>query len=233
MRGPNNTPARTRAPALALAAILLALLTGVSVAQAGIGGAVSPDSGKDGGGVGDDDGDDGSGSCTYKRQFGRRNLSLGDCGKDVKTLNWLLRSENFAAPLDLRFNSTTEGSVRDLERDENLPVNGIVEQATRKALVARVPRDRASWYGPGFWGNRTACGQKFRRDTLGVAHRSLPCGTKVVIGYQGKWVRTRVIDRGPYVKRNYTRDWDLSKRAADRIGLTAAGTGTVRAGVIR
>jgi rare lipoprotein A len=92
-------------------------------------------------------------------------------------------------------------------------------------------RRLASWYGPGFWGNRTACGPRLRRGTVGVAHRRLPCGTRVVIGYGGRYLRTRVIDRGPYVKRRYERDWDLTRAAARRLAFD--GTDRVRSAVIR
>ena len=56
----------------------------------------------------------------------------------------------------------------------------------------------ATWYGPGFYGNRTACGRRLTRDTLGVAHRKLPCGTKVNILYRGRTIAVPMIDRGPY-----------------------------------
>jgi hypothetical protein len=66
-----------------------------------------------------------------------------------------------------------------------------------------------SWYGPGFYGKRTACGQAYTRQILGVAHRTLPCGTKVTFRNpsNGRTVTVRVIDRGPYVS---GRQWDLS-----------------------
>ena len=56
----------------------------------------------------------------------------------------------------------------------------------------------ASWYGPGFFGNRTACGETFTPTILGVAHRTLPCGTLVTLSYQGRTVTVPVIDRGPF-----------------------------------
>lgn len=64
-----------------------------------------------------------------------------------------------------------------------------------------------SWYGPGFYGKRTACGQAYTKTILGVAHRSLPCGTLIVFRWQGKTATVPVIDRGPYVE---GRTWDLS-----------------------
>jgi Lytic transglycolase len=57
----------------------------------------------------------------------------------------------------------------------------------------------ASWYGPGFYGNRTACGQTYTPEIVGVAHRTLPCGTLVVIEYRGRTMTVPVIDRGPYI----------------------------------
>ncbi|HEX6117305.1 MAG TPA: hypothetical protein VFY99_09400 [Solirubrobacterales bacterium] len=56
-------------------------------------------------------------------------------------------------------------------------------------------RALATWYGPGLWGNETACGQTLRHKTVGVAHRRLPCGTEVTIVYKGATLTTEVIDR--------------------------------------
>jgi hypothetical protein len=66
-----------------------------------------------------------------------------------------------------------------------------------------------SWYGPGFYGKRTACGVAFTRSIVGVAHRSLPCGTRVTFRNpaSGRTVTTTVIDRGPYIS---GRQWDMS-----------------------
>src|SRR3712207_8762999 len=44
----------------------------------------------------------------------------------------------------------------------------------------------STWYGPGFYGNRTACGQRLTTTILGVAHRTLPCGTKVALRAGGR-----------------------------------------------
>jgi hypothetical protein len=55
----------------------------------------------------------------------------------------------------------------------------------------------ASWYGPGFYGNRTACGQVYTPEIIGVAHRTLRCGTMLVLEYRGRTMTVPVIDRGP------------------------------------
>lgn len=90
---------------------------------------------------------------------------------------------------------------------------------TRDGLRVYNPA-RATWYGPGLYGNRTACGQTLRSDTVGVAHRSLPCGAEVAVLYQGRTIMLRVIDRGPYSHA----DWDLTQRAAERLGFSGSDT---------
>ena len=80
---------------------------------------------------------------------------------------------------------------------------------------------RATWYGPGLYGNTTACGQTLGRGTVGVAHRWLPCGTKVAVLYRGRTIVVPVIDRGPYA--NHA-DWDLTQEAAERVGMYSTAT---------
>jgi len=58
---------------------------------------------------------------------------------------------------------------------------------------------RVSWYGPGFYGNTMAGGGRLMRDSMVVAHRSLPFGTRVQLSYRGRSVTAVVRDRGPYV----------------------------------
>lgn len=84
----------------------------------------------------------------------------------------------------------------------------------------------ASWYGPGFFGKTTACGMELTPETVGVAHKALPCGTRVEFYYRGRTLELPVIDRGPYVA---GRQWDLTQAAAERLGVS----GTVRLGVLR
>ena len=78
----------------------------------------------------------------------------------------------------------------------------------------------ASWYGPGLWGNKTACGATLRPGTLGVAHKTLPCGTTIKLAYHGHALVTRVIDRGPYIK---GRAFDLTQAASEALGFDGVG----------
>jgi rare lipoprotein A len=79
----------------------------------------------------------------------------------------------------------------------------------------------ASWYGPGFYGNRTACGKTLTPDTLGVANKSLPCGSKVTLRYRGRSVTVPVIDRGPYAG---DREYDLTAATKARLRFPDTGT---------
>jgi rare lipoprotein A len=74
----------------------------------------------------------------------------------------------------------------------------------------------ATWFGPTLWGNHTACGDLLTRKTLGVANRTLPCGERVAIYFNGKTIVVPVIDRGPYAN---GADWDLTRATAKAIGM--------------
>ena len=79
----------------------------------------------------------------------------------------------------------------------------------------------ASYYGPGLYGNGVACGGTLLPHTIGVAHKTLPCGTKVKLRYRGRTVTAPVIDRGPYVA---GRDYDLTWAVKQRLGFPGVGT---------
>jgi rare lipoprotein A len=81
-------------------------------------------------------------------------------------------------------------------------------------------RVSASWYGDELQGNRTASGEKFNPDGFTAAHRTLPLGTCLVVGNprNGKSVKVRVNDRGPFVK---DRVLDLAAGAARAIEMVA------------
>lgn len=101
---------------------------------------------------------------------------------------------------------------------------GTADGTAKRSLSGGVTvyrRSAASWYGPGFYGNRTACGRTLGRGTLGVAHKRLPCGTKVALRYNGRTVVAPVIDRGPY---SGNREYDLTAETKRRLGFGSTGT---------
>ena len=80
----------------------------------------------------------------------------------------------------------------------------------------------ASWYGPGLYGNGTACGKTLTTTLLGVAHRTLPCGTMVTFRNpsNGRTISVPVVDRGPYVS---GRSWDLTAATCKAISHCYTG----------
>jgi peptidoglycan hydrolase-like protein with peptidoglycan-binding domain len=153
-------------------------------------------------------------------EFGSRALQLGDCGTDVQTLNLLLKSKPVGSGIvpDTQFAPTTDEAVKAFQGEAGIPTNGVVDATTRKALKKSMNKQMASWYGPGFYGNETACGEVLTKETVGVAHKSLPCGTKVTFFAHGNWVTAPVIDRGPYIQ---GRSWDLTSALAQQLGVLA------------
>lgn len=89
----------------------------------------------------------------------------------------------------------------------------------------------ATWFGPGFYGHATACGQRLTPQLVGVASRTLPCGTLVQIGYRGHQLTVPVLDRGPYGHNGAM--WDLTSGAAraleirDTVRITTLIVGSV------
>jgi rare lipoprotein A len=75
----------------------------------------------------------------------------------------------------------------------------------------------ATWFGPGFYGQKTACGQTMTPAIVGVASRTLPCGTLVLVNFRGHQLTVPVIDRGPYAHNGAT--WDLTSGAASALSI--------------
>ncbi len=99
----------------------------------------------------------------------------------------------------------------------------LVARRAQAAPVARINiyrPARATFFGPGLYGHKTYCGQPLTPDLLGVAHRTLACGTPVALLYRGRELVVPVVDRGPF---NAGYDWDLTQGTADLLGFTASG----------
>jgi len=99
------------------------------------------------------------------------------------------------------------------------------------SAAGQVITGQASWYGPGFFGNRTASGEVFRPGTFTAAHRTLPFGTKVRVTNlrNGRSAVVRINDRGPF---HGSRVIDVAHGAARELGLTASGVAQVRLEVL-
>jgi rare lipoprotein A len=79
---------------------------------------------------------------------------------------------------------------------------------------------QASWYGPGLYGNHLGCGGRLGYSTIGVANKSLPCGSRLTLRHHGRTLRVRVIDRGPYVA---GREFDLTAATARKLDFHGHG----------
>jgi rare lipoprotein A len=79
----------------------------------------------------------------------------------------------------------------------------------------------ASYYGPGLYGGGLACGGTLSPGKLGVANKTLPCGSMVTLRYHGHTVTVPVIDRGPYAG---NREYDLTAATKAKLGFPSTGT---------
>jgi rare lipoprotein A (peptidoglycan hydrolase) len=158
--------------------------------------------------------------------LGWRALGKGDHGGDVAVLQRVLGMNGYhPGPVDGIFGRRTKREVKRFQRRRGLTVDGRVGPVTTHTLAFRWPVRTASYYGPGLWGNRMACGGVLRRGTRGVAHRSFPCGARVAVYANARIAIFPVVDRGPY------RDGvslDLTRAAARQ--LHVATTQDVRFG---
>jgi rare lipoprotein A len=150
----------------------------------------------------------------------------------------LITSSSSLAPAVAETLSTTAPSVaiRELDTaptwDENFLRQMTPAPAANGLLAsASVAVGQASWYGPGFYGNRTASGEVFRRGTLTAAHRYLAFGTKVRVTNlsNGRSAVVRINDRGPF---HGGRIIDLAHGAAQELGVTSSGIAQVKLEVL-
>ncbi len=142
----------------------------------------------------------------------------------------------FQAPALAASSSSTSPSAvfRDSERTphwEDKFIRKVAPAAPANGLLASASIGQASWYGPGFYGNRTASGEVFRPGTLTAAHRSLPFGTLVRVTNlnNGRSALVRINDRGPF---HGGRIIDLAHGAAQQLGVTSSGTAQVKLEVV-
>jgi rare lipoprotein A len=97
--------------------------------------------------------------------------------------------------------------------------------------VGFVERGTASWYGPGFHGNKTANGERYDMYKLTAAHRTLPLGSVAVVHslISGRHITVRINDRGPFAK---GRILDLSLAGAQALGMVGNGTDQIELRVV-
>jgi rare lipoprotein A len=150
------------------------------------------------------------------RPSGRHRIRVVFSGPDAKVLSTTTRANGAFA---LRWAPDGIGNYA-------VHAYGVHDRQTRgSASVARrltsYRQAGASYYGPGLYGNGVACGGTLMPGTMGVANKTLPCGTRVKLRYHGRSVTVPVIDRGPYVA---GRAYDLTEAVKERLGFPGVGT---------
>lgn len=116
------------------------------------------------------------------------------------------------------FRPGAPGSYRLRVRFRGDGTNAAAERRLRRTYVYR--SGQASYYGPGLYGGHLACGGTLTPGKLGVANKSLPCGTRVTFRHRGRSVTVPVVDRGPYAG---GREWDLTAATKRRLGFGTTG----------
>ena len=145
-------------------------------------------------------------------QLGNRDLKVGDCGVDVETLNWILKAKDFGAPaLTDEFDDPDRDAVSDFQSTADLRANGIFDATTAGRARPRDAGAARDLVRPRPLRQPDRLRADADAEHVGVAHKTLPCGSKVVIRYKGRFVRTTVIDRGPFAN---GAAWDLTQATA-------------------
>jgi peptidoglycan hydrolase-like protein with peptidoglycan-binding domain len=229
----NNAPRAHACPAKLKTLVFVALIGMLGLAVVGIAQDASAAAGDKGGTV-----SGGGLNLTETAQkpqlaprLGARVLREGMTGPDVRVLKGIVRAKSLlvGSGITEKFDPPTTRAVQRFQRSTKIASSGVVNQKTARSLIGSMSSSGASWYGPGFFGNQTACGQTLRRATEGVAHKTLPCGSKVLIGFRGRFVITKVIDRGPFIG---GREWDLTAAIAGSLRFKSVGVGDVRHAVL-
>jgi rare lipoprotein A (peptidoglycan hydrolase) len=133
------------------------------------------------------------------------------CSKATSAALAAVLTVGFALPAAAATGTSNGGATTAPPPEQSQPSGD-----SQDAQWANYRRVKATWYGPGFFGNRTACGKRLTRTIQGVAHKRLPCGTKVALRYRGRTVVVPVIDRGPFA---HGADYDLTQATARSLGM--------------
>jgi rare lipoprotein A len=149
------------------------------------------------------------------RPSGRRRIKLIFRGADSGVVRTTTRANGTFA---LRWKPRRIGSYSVRAFSAHDPRARGASSKARRLISFR--QAGASWYGPGLYGNGVACGGTLMPGTLGVANKTLPCGTMVRLRYHGRAIRVPVIDRGPYVA---GREYDLTEAVRNRLGFPGVG----------
>jgi peptidoglycan hydrolase-like protein with peptidoglycan-binding domain len=160
-------------------------------------------------------------------------VDVGSQGEAVKGLQVQLNKHGYTSvAVDGVYGNATGSAVTDFKSKRGLTGGTTVGATTWQELTGSNPSSGtwrtalASSYGPGLWYNKTACGQILYPSTIGVAHKTMACGTRLKFqGKNGVVVAATVIDRGPYVG---DREFDLTEATVKQMGYASTSDFGVR-----
>jgi len=177
-----------------------------------------------------------------KKAFAEKPVSeTGTLGVGERTIAPLTESVTATDKVPVeRSTSATAAAALSVPAVKRVTTTAQYRRATQRATPARAvkrlaavtigggflrgwQRARCSWYGPGFYGHTMAGGGKLKRNSMVVAHKRLPFGTRIQFWHRGRTVTAVVRDRGPFIS---GRSFDLGPGTAKALGF--AGVGVVR-----
>jgi hypothetical protein len=137
---------------------------------------------------------------------------------------WQQRAEDASATA-AAVGEDNEALERDIARIQQqkreAPATSSATQASTTASAAGWQTAKVSWYGPGFYGRKTASGAVLTAGMMNVAHKTLAFGTRIEFRYKGRTVTAVVNDRGPFIA---GRMFDLGPGTAKALGFSGVGT---------
>ena len=141
------------------------------------------------------------------------------------------RSLNLHLTLSRAIADTSDNSIFEQQNILEISQEKQTIPLRNQPLIANTFGGKASWYGPGFHGRRTANGERYNQNALTAAHRHLRFGTRVKVTNlnNGRSVVVRINDRGPYAK---GRVIDVSAAAARSLGMIKRGVVPVRVTIL-
>ncbi len=159
--------------------------------------------------------------------------SIGDVSAAIEIValpnaRGLARAAAATAAADPALDPAPAATLARMPAPPPQPLYAVMPNGEEGAVVT------ASWYGPGFYGNRLPCWQwmaandlpvQLLPDTWGVAHKTVPCGTMLTLAHGANVVTVPVVDRGPYVA---GREVDLAPRVKAALGCTDLCTVVMR-----
>jgi rare lipoprotein A (peptidoglycan hydrolase) len=127
---------------------------------------------------------------------------------------------------------TAKQDPPQVEKGSSYTIKGKTYQTLKKVKPGFTEHGVASWYGPGFHGKKTASGEVYNMFDLTAAHIALPMRTLVKVKNleNGKEIRVRINDRGPFIDERVI---DLSLAAARELGMVRPGTVPIKLTVLK